>query len=74
MQWLNARTFGRVRGILPRAAREVLSTWETQQGAEGVPRVERVKSRRGKPSLQVLAADVARLYAVDVADVHQLAA
>jgi hypothetical protein len=36
--------------------------------------VRRVSIGRGPASLQVLAADVATLYALDVADVHQLAA
>jgi hypothetical protein len=49
----------------------VLAAWET---APFAPRVRRVSIGRGPASLQVLAADVATLYALDVADVHQLAA
>ena len=50
----------------------VLAGWETT--TEPAPRVRRVSVGRGRPSLQVLAEDVAALYGVGVDDVHQLAA
>ena len=70
--WLSVAAFARLRCLQPRRARMVLAEWETT--SEPAPRVRRVPGRRGPPSLQVLAADVAALYALDVADVHQLAA
>jgi hypothetical protein len=51
----------------------ILAGWFAAPG-EGVPRVQRVPSRRGKPSLCVLAEDVAALYGVGVDDLQQLAA
>lgn len=71
--WLSTRGFARLRALQPRRARMILAGWFAAPG-EGVPRVQRVPSRRGKPSLCVLAEDVAALYALDVSDVHQLAA
>lgn len=73
MQWLTAHSFARVRGVKARRAQEILSAWFAAPSA-GTPRVERVPSRRGRPALRVLAADVAALYAVDLEDVQQLAA
>ena len=61
--WLTAVAFGRLRALRPRRARGVLARWEVTAGA---PRVRRVPGRRGPPALQVLAADVAALYALDV--------
>ena len=83
--WLPASAFRRLRAFASiRRAQQVLAGWEAQwlahdadpdaQPAPAVPRVRRVQGRRGRPALQVLAADVAALYAVDLADVHQLAA
>lgn len=74
MPWLTSVAFARLRALRPRRARGVLAGWEAHQGAPGVPTVRRVQGRRGSPALQVLAADLAALYALDVADVHQLAA
>lgn len=71
--WLSTRAFARLRVLQPRRARQILATWHATPGP-CVPRVERVPSRRGLPALRVLAADVAALYALDVADVQQLAA
>jgi hypothetical protein len=50
----------------------VLAGWEAAPDTS--PRVRRVAGRRGPPSLQVCAEDVAALYGVGVDDVHQLAA
>lgn len=72
--WLSVDRYARLRALKPRRARMILSAWEGQQGAEGVPRVERIQRGRGPRTLCVLAADVAALYAVDVGDVHLLAA
>lgn len=83
--WLPASAFRRLRAFASiRRAQQVLAGWEAQWLAydanppahfvPDVPRVRRVQGRRGRPALQVLAADVAALYAVDLADVHQLAA
>ncbi|MDO9016665.1 MAG: hypothetical protein Q8S73_43035 [Deltaproteobacteria bacterium] len=82
--WLSVDAFRRLRCLQVRRARMVLAAWEAAWRAydanppaalvPDVPRVRRVKGRRGPPALQVLAADVAALYALDVADVHQLAA
>lgn len=82
--WLTVAAFRRLRCLQERRARMVLAEWEAEWRAydadpaahpvPSVPRVRRVPGRRGPPSLQVLAEDVAALYALDVADVHQLAA
>lgn len=82
--WLDVVAFARLRCLQPRRARMVLAEWEAEWLAydadpsahlvPSVPRVRRVAGRRGPPSLQVLAADVAALYALDIDDVHQLAA
>lgn len=69
--WLSVAAFARLRCLRVRRARMVLATWER---APGSPRVRRVSVGRGPASLQVLAEDVAALYALDVSDVHQLAA
>lgn len=70
--WLSVVAFARLRCLQPRRARMVLAGWETT--TEPAPRVRRVSVGRGRPSLQVLAEDVAALYGVGVDDVHQLAA
>jgi hypothetical protein len=72
--WLTAPRYARLRALQPRRARMILAAWAARQGEPGVPRVERIRRGRGPLSLCVLAADLARLYAVDEADVHQLAA
>ena len=72
--WLTTLAFRRLRAITPRRAQQVLAGWEARQGADGVPAVRRVQGRRGRPALQVLAADVAALYALDVEDVRLMAA
>lgn len=82
--WLTVAAFMRLRCLRERRARMVLAEWEAEWLAydadpsahliPSVPRVRRVAGRRGPPSLQVLAEDVAALYALDVGDVHQLAA
>lgn len=82
--WLDVVAFARLRCLQPRRARMVLAEWEAEWLAYDadpaahpvptVPRVRRVSLGRGPLSLQVLAADVAALYALDVADVQQLAA
>ena len=72
--WLSAAAFARLRAIRPRRARAVLAGWEAQRGKASVPTVRRVQSRRGRPALEVLAADVAALYAVDIDDLALLAA
>ena len=70
--WLSVVAFARLRCLQPRRARMVLAAWETT--SEPAPRVRRVPGRRGPPSLQVLAADVAALYGLGEVDVMQLAA
>lgn len=69
--WLSTAAFRRLRCVTLRRAQQVLAEWEATPGS---PRVRRVSVGRGRPSLQVLAEDVAALYALDVSDVHQLAA
>lgn len=69
--WLTVAAFARLRCLQVRRARMVLAAWET---APFAPRVRRVSIGRGPASLQVLAEDVATLYALAVDDVHQLAA
>lgn len=69
--WLSTAAFARLRCITRRRAQQVLAGWRS---APIAPRVRVVAGGRGRPALQVLAADVAALYALDVADVHQLAA
>jgi len=70
--WLSTAAFRRLRCFTSlRRAQQVLAEWEATPGS---PRVRRVSVGRGRPSLQVLAEDVAALYALDVSDVHQLAA
>ena len=69
--WLTTAAFARLRCVTRRRAQQVLNGWRTSDTG---PRVRVVTGGRGRPSLQVLAEDVAALYALDVADVHQLAA
>lgn len=69
--WLSVAAFARLRCLRARRARMVLAEWERSPSA---PRVRRVSVGRGPASLQVLASDVAALYALDERDVHQLAA
>lgn len=70
--WLTVAAFARLRRYTKRRARQQLVAWERKGGTS--PRVQRVAKGRGPRSLCVCAEDVAALYAVDVADVHQLAA
>lgn len=69
--WLSTAAFARLRAITRRRAQQVLAGWLR---APLSPRVRVVAGGRGRPALQVLAEDVAALYALDVGDVHQLAA
>lgn len=82
--WLSVAAFARLRCLRERRARMVLSDWDAAWAAHlaapdevpapTVPRARRVSAGRGPASLQVLAEDVAALYALDAEDVHQLAA
>lgn len=69
--WLDVAAFARLRCLRERRARMLLAEWERTPLS---PRVRRVRVGRGPLSLQVLAADVATLYALTTDDVHQLAA
>ena len=69
--WLTTDAFARLRCVTRRRAQQVLNGWRTSDTG---PRVRVVTGGRGRPSLPGLAEDVAALYALDVADVHQLAA
>jgi len=69
--WLDVAAFARLRCLQKRRARMLLAEWESTPLS---PRVRRVRVGRGPLSLQVRADDVAQLYALDVADVHQIAA
>jgi len=82
--WLSVAAFARLRCLRVRRARMILAGWEVAWRAydaapaehlvPDAPRARRVSVGRGPASLQVLAEDVAALYALDVSDVHQLAA
>ena len=73
--WLTTDAFARLRAVTRRRAQQVLAAWQREREAgASVPRVQLVTGGRGRPALHVFAADVAQLYALDVADVHQLAA
>lgn len=69
--WLTTDAFGRLRCVSRRRAQQVLNGWLTSNTG---PRVRVVTGLRGRPQLQVFAADVAQLYALSDDDVHQLAA
>ncbi len=82
--WLTTAAFKRLRRVTLRRAQQQLAKWErkwaeydaapTEHLVPAVPRVRRVFGRRGRPALEVLADDVAVLYAVALEDVHDLAA
>ena len=69
--WLTTDAFGRLRCVSRRRAQQVLAEWHASNTG---PRVRVVTGGRGRPRLQVLAADVAALYGLGEVDVMQLAA
>ena len=55
--WLSVSEVGALRGTKPSRTRELVAAWERL----GWPRVRRVRSRRGRPRLEVHAGDYHRL-------------
>lgn len=69
--WLTTDAFARLRCVSRRRAQQVLAAWHATDTG---PRVRVVTGGRGRPTLHVLAADVAQLYALSIDDLPRLAA